>query len=180
MTYPKEIKLNNPELKNLIEEKGKLVDKGRAKSEEIEKLEIEMADIEKQLMVEEKKVDLKAFAKKEKEITKRMEQCIKDINKIKKEIYAKVKKETPQELRDKYEGVQKTKEKLETERNKVALKAQKYNDKIIPLSRELMKPFLTDEFEDYESIRVEKDEVIATIFSHLEEWKINFNKKRKV
>ena len=36
--YPRTIKLENPELKSLIEEKSKLVLEGRAKSIEIEKI----------------------------------------------------------------------------------------------------------------------------------------------
>ena len=179
MNYPREIKLNNDELKNLIEEKGKLVDKGRAKSREIEELEKEMVEVENELMEEEKKVNLKEFKKREKEISKRMDRCIKDIDKIKKEIYAKVKAETPQGLRDRYDKATKNKEKLETERNKVALKAQKYNDKIVPLSRELMKPFLQDEFEDYDTIMIKDGEIVSAIFSHLEDFKINFNKRKK-
>ncbi len=180
MTYPRELKLNNPELKKLIVEKGEIVKTGRAKSIEISKLEIEMADTEKKLMEEEKKVDLKEFTKKEKNITKRMEACIKDMNGVTKEIWAKIRKETSQELRDKYDEANSAKEKLENERNKIALKAQKYNDKIIPLGREIMTPFLKDEFEDYDTIMVKDGEIICAIFSHLEDFKINFNKKRKV
>lgn len=180
MKYPREIKLENDKLKNLIEEKGKLVDKGRGKSKEIIKLEEEMAKIEKELIAEEKKVDLKEFHKREKEISKIMDKCIKDINKVKKDIYAKLKKETPQELRTKYDEANKAKEKLEVERNKIALKAQKYNDKIIPLGREVMKPFLQDEFEDYDTIMIKDGKIYSAIFSHLEDFKINFNKKRKV
>jgi len=180
MTYPRELKLENEKLKGLIEKKGELVDKGRNKSREIEKLEKEMIEIEEKLKEEENKVNLKEFIKKEKEITKRMEKCIKDINKIKKEIYAKIKAETPQELRDEYDKTKKLKDSKEIERNKIALKAQKYNDKIIPLSRKLMKPFLEDEYEDYDTIMIKDGEMICTIFSHLEDFKINFNKKRKV
>lgn len=179
MTYPKEIKLENEELKQFIEAKAELVKKGRAKSMEIIKLEEEMAETEKLLMAEEKKVDLKEFHKKEQAVTKRMEKCVKDIEAIKKAIYAKIKANTPQELRDKYDTANKQKEELETERNKIALNAQKYNDKIISLAREIMKPHLQDEFEDYESIRVENGELIATIFNHVEEFKINFNKRKK-
>ncbi|MFA5197678.1 MAG: hypothetical protein WC437_04655 [Patescibacteria group bacterium] len=178
--YPRLIKLENEELKELIVEKGKLIEKGRAKSEEIEKLEIEMAEIEKQLTEEEEKVDLKEFKKREKAITKRMEKCIKDIDQVKKDIYEKIKAETPQSLRDKYDEVRKQKEDLETERNKIALSAQKYNDKIIPLSRDLMGSFLQDEYEDYDTIMVKDGELTATIFSHLDEFKINFNKTKKL
>jgi len=177
--YPRTITLNNPELKNLIEEKSKLVNKGRAKSVEIEKLEAEMTEIEKNLIEEEKKVDLGEFRKKERLITKRMEKCIREIDEVKKAIYAKVKKGTPQELRDKYDEAKKQKEKMETERNKIALSAQKYSDKIIPLAREILKPSLRDRFEDYDSIRVENGEMKATIFSHLNDFEISFDAKRK-
>jgi len=108
-----------------------------------------------------------------------MEKCIKDIDEVKKDIYAKIKAGTPQEMRDKYDTMNKQKEEKEIERNKIALSAQKYNDKIIPLSRELMKPFLEDEFEDYDTIQVKDGEVVCSIFSHLEDFKINFNKIKK-
>ena len=177
--YPREQKLENEELKGLIEEKSKLVNEGRAKSVEIEKLELEMAETEEALKTEEKKVDLSEFKTKEKAISKRMEKCIKDIDAIKQAIYAKVKAETPQELRDKYDELNKQKEEKETERNKIALSAQKFNDKIIPLSRELMKPLLQDEYEDYDTISIVNGEMVCTIFSHLEDFRQKFNEKRK-
>jgi len=177
--YPREIKLTNDELKELIEKKAEIVNNGRAKSEEIEKLELEMAEIEKQLIEEEKKVDLEEFYKREQAITKRMEKCIKDIDDVKKAIYAKIRKETPQELRDKYDEVKKTKEDKEIERNKIALEAQKYNDKIIPLSKELIKPFLQDEYEDNDSIMIKDGEITAYIFSHLNDFKVRFNATKK-
>lgn len=178
--YPRETKLENEELKNLILEKSKLVLQGREKSAEIDKIESEMKETENLLIIEEKKVDLKEFKKQEKSITKRMEKCIDDMNKVKKAIYAKIKANTPQELRDKYEKLEKEKEEKETERNKIALSAQKYNDKIIPLGREIMKPLLQDEYEDYETIFIKDDELKCVIFSHLDEFKNNFNKTKKV
>jgi fructose-specific phosphotransferase system component IIB len=177
--YPRETKLENPELKGLIEEKGKLVNEGRGVSVEIEKLEAEMTETEEALIAEEKKVDLKEFHKKEKAITKRMEKCIKDIEEVKQGIYAKIKAETPQELRDKYDTLSKQKEEKEIERNKIALSAQKFNDKIIPLSRELMKPLLQDEYEDYDTIMIKDGEMVCAIFSHLDDFKTQFNTKKK-
>lgn len=178
--YPKEAKLESEELKGLIEEKAKLVNEGRGVSNEIDNLEAEMEATEKQLMAEEKKVDLTEFHKKEKSITRRMEKCIKDIDAIKQAIYAKVKAETPQELRDKYDATKKLKEEKETERNKIALAAQKYNDKIIPLARELMKSFLKDEYEDYDTVMLNKEgEITCSIFSHLNDFKVNFNRVKK-
>lgn len=177
--YPRTIILQSEELKTLIEEKGKLITEGRAKSVEIEKLEAEMEDINKSLIEEEKKVDLTEFHKKEKAVTKRMEKCIADIEVVKDAIFAKIKAETPQELRDKYETVNKQKEEAETERNKIALEAQKYNDLIIPLSRDLIKPSLQDEWEDNDSIMIKDGEIVASIFSHLNDFKIQFNTRKK-
>lgn len=177
--YPRETKLENEELRSLIGEKGKLVSEGRTLSEEIEKLEIEMSKIEELLKVEEKKVDLTELHKKEKAITKRMEKCIEDIDEVTQEIYAKIKAETPQEIRDKYDELNKQKEEKETERNKIALSAQKFNDKIIPLSRELMKPLLQDEYEDYDTVFLKDGQITCGVFSHLDDFKTNFNKLKK-
>ena len=176
----KKITLTDEKLKKLLEEKSALIYTGRAKSEEITKLEEQMANIDKELQAEEKKVDLKDFQKREKAISKRMEKCIKDIEAVKTEIYAKIKAETPQELRDKHEALTKQKEELETERNKIALKAQKNTDMIIPLARKLMTPYLENEYDDYESLKLENDEIVCSIFNHLSEWKENFNKSKKI
>jgi hypothetical protein len=179
MEYPKKIKIENPKLKKLLEEKAEIIGKGRAKSEEIEKLEIELGEINQKLIEEEKKVDLTEFHEKEKEISKTMDECISKIKEIREEIVAKIKENTPQELRDEYDKVDKLKEEAEIERNKFALKAQKYNDKIIPMARKIMSPYLENEFDDYDSLSIEDGNIICSIFNHLEEFKINFNKKRK-
>jgi UDP-N-acetylglucosamine 2-epimerase len=176
----KTITLTDEKLKKLLKEKSALIHTGRAKSEEITKVEEQMDALDKELQVEEKKVDLKDFHKREKAITKRMEKCIKDIEAVKNEIYAKIKAETPQEMRDKYEELTKQKDALETERNKIALKAQKYTDLIIPLARKLMTPYLENEYDDYETLKLENDEIVCSIFNHLEEWKENFNKSKKI
>ncbi len=177
--YPKIVKLVSSKLMQLLEEKAGQVTKGRAKSEDIEKFEADMVEVEKQLIEAERKVDLSEFKEREKEVSERMKKCVEDIDKIKAEIHAKIKAETPQELRDKYDSLKTEKDNAENERNKFALKAQKYNDKIIPLGRKLMKEHLSSSFEDYDTIRIDKGEIICTIFNHLEEWKINFNKKKK-
>ena len=175
----KTIKLIDEKLKELLKEKSSLIHTGREKSDDIMKIEEQMAEIDIKLQAEEKKVNLDEFHKKEKAITKRIEKCIADINKVKEEIYAKIKLETPQELRDKYEELKKQKEDKEVERNKVALKAQKYTDLIIPLARKLMTPYLENEYDDYDSLKLENNEIVCSIFNHLDEWRLNFNKTKK-
>lgn len=175
--YPKVITLESNKLKTLLEKKGELITVGRAKSEEIMALDKEMEETDTQLQAEEGKVDISDLNEKQKAIGAKVDEAIKEMEGVKKEIFDRMMAQTNPELRTKYDELKKKKEDLETERNKIALKAQKFNDKIIPLGRELMKPFLTDMYDDYETIYLENEEVYATIFNHLVDWKNNFKKK---
>ena len=175
--YPKTVQLANDKLKDLLIKKGELVNKGRTKSVEIEGLEKQMEDIDLQLQAKEAKVDISDLNDKQKEIAARVDVAIQEMEGVKKEIFERMKAQVPAELGVQYEELKKKKEDLETERNKIALKAQKYNDKIIPLARESMKPFLQDQYDDYDSLYLENDEIFATIFNHLVDYKANFKKK---
>lgn len=175
--YPKNITIESPRLKTLLEKKGELIKIGRAKSEEIEATEAEMATTEQALIEEEKKVDIKDLDEKSKAIGTKVDEAIAEMQEVKKEIFDRMMKQTNPELRTKYDELKKKKEELETERNKVALKAQKFNDKIIPLGKELMKPFLEDQYEDYDTLQLDGDEIVASIFSHLADFKNNYKRK---
>jgi len=177
MEYPKIIKLEDKKLKKLLTEKAELIIKGRKKSEEIEELEKQMAVTDKKIQEYEKSVDISDLRTRGDEIAVKMQGLIDEMKAIEQDIYARMKKDAPQALYDEYDGFKKAKEEAENERNKIALKAQKYNDKIIPLGRKLMKPYLKDEFDDYESLKIVGGKVIATIFNHLDEFKTNFRKK---
>lgn len=175
--YPKTVTIDDVKLKKLLSQKGELITVGRAKSEEIEQLEKELAETDAKIQEEEKKINIDDLLEREKEQTKIVEECIEKMKIIKKEIYDRMIAQVPKELHTKYDELKKKKEELETERNKIALKAQKYNDKIIPIAKELMKPFLQDQYEDYDTLQLEGDEIVATIFNHLVDWKANFKKK---
>jgi seryl-tRNA synthetase len=176
--YPKAITIENDKLKNLLEKKSELIMKGRGVSEEIEKLETEMAEIDKQIQDEEKKVDVTDLDEKAKVLIEKVNEAIKEMDEIKKEIYDRMMNQVPPELHTKYDELNKAKEEKDLERNKIALKAQKYNDKIIPISREMMQPFLEDIYEDYDTLYLEDGEIVATIFSHLDDFKKNFKRKQ--
>lgn len=176
--YPRKIKVENNKLKKLIEEKGVLINTGRGISNEIEIAEKEKNDIEKKIIEIEKGVDVDAFQNEAKEVSKRMEVCISDLKEIKKKIYSKIKDAIPKELSDKYDDIKNDIEKKENSRNRIAIKAQKYNDIIIPLGRKLMSKYIEDEFEDFDTLKIEDGVVVATIFSHLNDFKINFKKKK--
>ena len=173
----KTIKLEDKKLLKLLTEKGDLIDIGRGISDKIESYEKEMEEVDLLVQAEEKKVNIDDLVEKEKEISERVQKCIDDMNAVKKVIYARMSKEVDPELHNRYETLKKTKEDAEEERNKIAIKAQKYNDKIIPLTRKLMTPFLEDKYDDYETIKIEDGEIVATIFNHLEDFKENFKQK---
>ena len=105
------------------------------------------------------------MTKKEKELTKRVEDCVNEMNVLKKEIYDRMKTKAPPELHKTYEELKTKKEEVETERNKIAIKAQKRKDKVIPMVQKLIKPFLQDEFEDCGNIEIIDGELVVTIFS---------------
>lgn len=175
--YPKTVTIENPRLKDLLTKKGELITLGRAKSVEIEEVEKEMAETDLKLQEEEGKVDIKDLDEKARVIGAKVDEAIKEMQVVKEEIFERMMKQTNPELRTKYDELKKKKEELETDRNKIALKAQKYNDKIIPIGREMMKPFLQDQYEDYDTLQLDGDEIVATIFSHLNDFKTNFKKK---
>lgn len=175
--YPRIVQISNEKLKKLLEQKGELIVVGRATSEEIELIDKEMDETDKLIQAEEAKVDISDIDVKQRATGERVDEAIKEMNALKQEIYERMMAQTTPELRTKYDELKKKKDELETQRNKVALKAQKYNDKIIPIAREMMKPFLQDQFEDYDSLQLEGEEIVATIFSHLNDFKTNFKKK---
>jgi paraquat-inducible protein B len=175
--YPKTVTIESDKLKDLLVKKGELITIGRAKSEEIEQVEKEMEEVDRKVQEEESKVDISDLNDKQKEIGAKVDEAIKEMEEVKKEIFARMMAQVPGDLHAKYAELNAKKEELETERNKIALKAQKYNDKIIPLGRQLMKPFLQDQYDDYDTLYIDNGEVYATIFSHLQDFKNNFKKK---
>lgn len=175
--YPKTIKIEDKKLKDLLLKKADLVKTGRGISEEIEKLEADMEATNQELMAEEAKVDVSDLNDKQKAIGAKVDEAIAEMQAVKEEIFARMKEQTPQALRDKYDELKKAKEDKEIERNKIAIKAQKFNDKIIPLGKQMMKPFLEDQYDDYDTLKIEDDEIVATIFNHLVDFKNNFKKK---
>lgn len=175
--YPKVITLENEKLSKLLAEKSELVTTGRAMSEDIEKLEAEMQEIDNEMKKIEKTVDISSFKTREQEITSKVEVAIKEMEQIQSEIKELMVAAIPGELGSRYETLKEEKDKKENERNKIALKVQKYNDKIIPQGRKLMKPYLEDNYDDYDTISLVDGKIVASIFNHIEDFKANFKKK---
>lgn len=175
--YPRTTQLEDEKLKSLLTKKGELITIGREKSIQIEIIEKEMKETDLKVQEEEKKINIDDLLEQEKVETKIVEASIEKMKVIKQEIYDRMRSQVSPELHTRYDELKNKKEELELERNKIAIKAQKYNDKIIPIARELMKPILQDQYEDYDSLYLENGEIYATVFSHLVDFKNNFKKK---
>lgn len=177
--YPRKIVLEDKKLTKLLQEKSEMILEGRKVSEDIDAIQAEMDEVDKEVQAIEATVeadDLKAQAE---ELTKEFNAVMTKMEDNQKELRKRLHDIVPQELKEKYESKKKEKENLENMRNRLALKAQKWNDKIIPLGRKLMKPFIEDMYEDYDTLRLENGEVVATLFSHLDDFKKNFSAKQK-
>lgn len=172
MQYPRIVKLDNPKLKDLILQKNDLVLSGRKIAEEIDLLGGSMKETENKLIAEESKVDVSELRAELKAKAKLITDIMVEAQAIEKEIYKKIKANTPQELRDEYDALAKEKEEKERELNKIGHKVQKVKDKIIPLVHKIGKPYLEDEFEDFSTTKLDKNnEPYIEIYSKLEEWK---------
>lgn len=182
-TYPRQVTIESPKLVKLEKEKGQLIEEGRAISEKIQEIELEMGKIDIRLQSEEAKVDISDLKAQGEAIVKEMEGIAKEyaekIKAIEVQIFDRMKANTDPKLKQEYEGLKKQKETLETERNKKALKAQRAKDRIIPLARKLLAPFLTNDYEDFSEVKLEGEVIVGTIFSHLDDWDKRFKEKRK-
>lgn len=174
--YPKTIKLEDPKLEKLLKEKGDIIKTGITKSQEIESIEKEMAEIDEKIQEVEKTVNIDDLHQKEADITQEVQEAIAKMEEVKQEIFDRMKAKDFGNLHARYDELKNTKEEAETERRKIYVKAQKYTDKIIPLGKKLMTPHINDKYEDYDSIKYENGEIVCTIFNHLDDFEKQFNK----
>jgi hypothetical protein len=79
-------------------------------------------------------------------------------------------------MKDEHMQLFKDKEKLERDRNKIALKVQKIKDKVIPIIQKEVKPLLLQEYDDIETAKVKDGVVVINTFNHLEDWKAAFKR----
>lgn len=177
LEYPRPVVINNPKLKTLLQEKSEMVMQGREISQEIEEIDAEMDLIDKEIQKKESQAKTKDLELMAKGITDKFNAVMKEMEDLKTKMYARAREKVGPELIESYESKKKLKEQKETERNKIAHKVGKWNDKIIPLSRKVMKPELKDEFDDYYGLVLENDEIIGTIFNHRVDFEKRFREK---
>jgi len=178
MSYPRKIELENDQLKTFLIEKGEVVNDGRKLTTDIELIEKKQATINNELLDHEKKIDISQFDAEIAEVTELINTANERSNDLKKRIGEHLKANAPQDLIDEYHSLDAKRKELEKERSQLAIQAQKYNDRIVPLARDLLKPHLENEYEDYETLKIEGDKVAGYIFSWLDDWKKKFAQRK--
>lgn len=171
------IKIDNKKIYNLLLEKDKIVKEGRGISAQIETIESKIATLDKKERAITEKVNPKDLIERGDALKDEINNKIKELEKIAKEIEDVKIKAIPEDMVKEHYALRAEKEKKERERNKLALKVQKIKDKVIPLIQKEMKSHLND-YEDIETAKIMGDKVVIETFSHLEEWKKQFDKRK--
>lgn len=172
------IKIKNKKLVTLLLEKDKLVKEGRAISVEMEKIEKDINKCEDKEKAITAKVNPTELVKQADAMQEEINTKIKQFEEIANEITKIKLAAIPKDLEQKHRDLMSTREKLERDRNKIALKIQKIKDRVIPVIQEKVVPMLK-EYEDISTADVKDGEVVVTTFSHLEDWKKAFEERRK-
>lgn len=175
----REIKVYSAKILKLLDDKAELVRIGRKESEKIEEISKEIEELNK----EEKKivetVEPKELIEEGEALNTKIQEDIKRLQKIGEEIENKKIESIPKEMKDKHYALRDSREKLERERNKIALKVQKIKDRVIPLiQKEALKNGLAETEEITEAVPKE-GAVSIKIVDVVEQFKQTFIKNRK-
>lgn len=171
------ITLENPKLYKLIEEKDALVKTGRKISSELETIEFKINKLQDKEKVITGKHQNKELMTKGEIARLEMERAMKAFDEIANQIHADKLAAIPQTMKDEHFALLKLRSDKEADRNKVALKIQKYKDKMIPLLKKLIKPHL-GEFDDTETVEVKDGKILVTTFNYIEDFKKKFKDRK--
>lgn len=172
------IVLDDPFIVKLLTEKDELIKQGRAISGQLDELQ--------------KEIDV--YVEKEKAITAEVDpkELIEQGDVLRNEINAKVKEleavadkireaklaAIPEDMKKEHLALNDKREKLENERNKIGLQVQKIKDRVVPKIQKISTKHL-GEYEDLLTANAKDGKVIIEKFSHLQEWKRQFEERRK-
>ena len=169
------ITLENRKLHDWIVQKDLLVNEGRKISQEMEEIEKKIVAFEKKERVITAKIEVKELQAKGDALNDECRNKFEELQKIIKEIEDIRLSGIPKDIKDEHLALMDKREKLERERNKVALKVQKIKDRVIPLIKKEVKPLLA-EYDDIETAKTKDGKVVIATFNHLEDFKKKFRR----
>lgn len=174
----KPIEIDNRKLHDLIIQKDDLVTEGRDLTVEIEKSDKKIEMFEKRERKITAAIAPDAALKLEGDaLAKIFETTLARLEEIGNEIQKMKLSAIPSELELEHKAEMKNKERLERDRNKIALKIQKIKDKVIPIIQKEVKPQLK-EYDDIETAQAKSGKVFVTTFNHLADWTRKFKAKQ--
>ncbi len=175
----KTIKIADKRVLKFLQDKDELVTAGRRISDEITRIETKITDCEtKEKKITEKRQP-KELGEQAEALKVQINDLVKEFEKVCGAITADKLSAIPKDLEKTHKDLMKLKEEKEQERNKIALKVQKIKDRVVPLIKKHVEPHLA-EYEDIQTAEIKKDEVVATVYSALDEWKEAYRKKNVV
>lgn len=169
------IKLKDKKIVDLITGKDKAIDEGIAVSTELARIEKEIISYENKEKDITSKVNVGELKERGERLNKECQEKFDELQKVIKQIEILRLSHIPVDMKEAHTALMKKREALERERNKLALKVQKFKDKLIPMIQKAVKPLLK-EFDDIETAKVKDGEVIITSFNHLEDFKRKFKR----
>lgn len=172
------ITIDNKKLHDYLMEKDSLVKQGRGVSVEIEALEKKIQSYQNKEKVITSRVECKEEQVLIEEKSKLVEALFKEVDALADTIREKKLAGVPENIRKEHMALLEKRKALETERNKFALKVQKIKDRVKPIIQKEMKPILK-EYEDINTVVLNKGKIEVEVFSHLEDWKKAFNAKKR-
>ena len=172
------VELENVKLFKLIEDKDALVKVGRKISSELETLEFKINKLQEKEKVITGKYEPKDLLARGEIVRLQMERNMKEFNKVSAEIHQAKLDQIPKSMKDDHYALMKIREEKEEERNKIALKIQKIKDKLIPILKKEITPFLK-EYEDTQTVELKNGKIVVETFSYLEDFKKQFKNKKR-
>lgn len=173
-----DITIENKKLYDLIEMKDGLVKIGRKISSELETLEFKIKKYQDKEKVITAKTEPKDLMTRGEIIRLELDRAMKEFEKIAEEIQKTKLEAVPKNIKDEHFALMKKREEMERERNKIALKIQKIKDKLVPILKKEITPFL-QEYEDTESVELKEGKILVKTFNYLENWKKAFKNKKR-
>lgn len=172
------IEIKNPKIIKFLTDKDALVVEGKNFTKEIERIDIKIKGFEnKEKAITGKIKPTKEVEEKGDKLVAEINARVKELEQLGKEIEESKLAAIPADMRKEHEELMASKEKLERERNKIALKIQKIKDRVIPMIQKECKPHLATEFDDIETAKLIDGKVVVTTFNHIDDFKAKFRKR---
>ncbi len=170
------ITLENPKVVALLRDKEVIVNEARGCSKELEKLEKQIAKHDDKERAITASVNPTALIEQGNAIQQELEAKLKELEQIGNQIMETKLAAIPKAMLAKHKKLRDTKKTLEEQRSKLAIKAQKIKDKVVPILKKELAGKLA-EFEDIEGAKVVGDKVQIETFNMLTEFEAKLRAK---